>query len=102
MKKIFLLLLALLLLASCAPRVYSIKYDATYFKGKNCQDAYEIFKNEGFNNVELVEDENVNKIMFWLKNGDVTEVSIAGKTDFKNGDVVKVSDKVVIRYINKK
>lgn len=66
-------------------------------KFKNYEDVEEIFKQSGFTNIKLEKIEDL--IIGWLtKDGEVEEVSVAGKVDYTVGEWVPVDTKVVIRY----
>ena len=41
-------------------------------------------------------------ILPWSKDGEVTEVTIAGKNNYEKDDGFNVNDKIVIKYIDKK
>lgn len=65
------------------------------FLGKNVSDVEKSLLDLGFENVELVRD---TKKSFFTKSGTVTEVSINGRRDYKEGDWLTVDSRICVTY----
>lgn len=73
-----------------------IDADASVYKYKNYLDVESTLRNLGFTNIKY---NILYDIVFgWTENGEVDNVSIAGKKDFKRGEIFNVNDEVVITY----
>jgi hypothetical protein len=66
-------------------------------KGKNYKDVVEILKRDGFTNIKLEKDRDL--ILGWIsKNGEVSSVTINGKSSFSKGDWFRKDVIIRIRY----
>ena len=79
-----------------APGQIKIMAPASVYLEKNYKDVEGAFRGMGFFNIKF-------KILYdiaigWTDRGTVGAVTVAGKSDFRRGDIFKSSDEVVITY----
>ena len=66
-------------------------------KGKNYKDVVEIFKKDGFTNIKLEKDRDL--FLGWIsKDGEVSSITINGKSSFSDGDWFKKDVVIRIKY----
>lgn len=66
-------------------------------KGKNYKDVVEILKKAGFTNIKLEKEKDL--IFGWIsKNGEVSSVTINGKSSFSDGDWFRKDAVIRIKY----
>ena len=79
-----------------APGQIKIMAPASVYLEKNYKDVEDAFRGLGFFNIKF-------KILYdiaigWTDRGTVEAVTVAGKSDFRRGDIFKSGDEVVITY----
>ena len=79
--------------AKINPPKSAAKAFSEYYK-----DIEEEFKNAGFTNINLEKVEDIKPTSKWNKEGEIKEISIDGKTNFKTTDSFNTDSKVIIKY----
>lgn len=78
-------------------RIIRVPNSSIHYLGMNCKDVHEELTAYGFTNITLLPKKKLIKGWF-TKDGAVSEVSIKGKTEFKEKSKFLVDAHVVIKY----
>lgn len=75
----------------------AVPLSAKKYKGENYEVVVQQLEDAGFENVEAKPVKDL--VTGWItKDGDVESISIAGDTEFEEGDIFSVDSKVVVTY----